>query len=402
VNSLTGLAGDIGLRASKALFLQALSSTRRGRLTLTLPDGKKRAFGGQLAGPSVEAWIQHEAFFGRIILTGEIGLGETYVDGLWDTNDLTNLLILGIENRQYAPKLVRKVNDLTRIPNRWQQVTRHNDLTNSQPIQNHYDLSNELFTLFLDETLTYSSAVFEHEDQSLADAQRHKYDVIARKAGIRAADTVLEIGCGWGGFALHVAQNYSCQVVATTLSRRQYELAARRIVEAGLGDAIDLRLADYNEITGAFDKVVSIEMLQAVGADYFAGYLEKVNSVLRPGGRMVMQTISVPERTFASLRDRISWMQKYIFLGAMPASLAAIDRALTGTRLVLSDVEDIGAHYVRTLREWRQRFEDRQAEIRGLGFDERFIRMWRYYLCSAEAGFATRSTSDLQIVLDKV
>jgi cyclopropane-fatty-acyl-phospholipid synthase len=191
-------------------------------------------------------------------------------------------------------------------------------------------------------------------------------------------------------------------LVSTTISREQYGLAARRISEAGLAGRIELQLVDYRELRGTYDKIVTIEMFEAVGAEYFSTFFEKCDEVLQAGGRMVMQTIAVPERTFEGLRAGVNWMQKYIFPGGMLPSLAAIDKAIAGTQLMISGVEDIGPHYVRTLREWRRRFEERLEQVRALGFDERFERMWRYYLCSAEAGFATRSTSDLQVVFDKV
>ncbi len=401
--ALGEIAGRVGSAVSKSLFMQLPKAVRRGSLALTFPDGNRRVYQGKEAGASVEATIHSELLYERLVRSGELGLGESYMDGLWDTDDLTGLLVLGIENRRYAPGFVRKVNDVSRWPNRKLHIGRRNSLDGSKRnIHAHYDLSNELFALFLDETMTYSSAVFEHEEQSLEDAQRRKYDLLCRKAGIGPGDSVLEIGCGWGGFAIHAAKHYGAHVVATTISREQYAVAAQRVAAEGLVDQIELQLVDYRELRGTYDHIVSIEMFEAVGAEYFATFFEKCNAVLRTGGRMVMQTISVPERTFEALRDGVNWMQKYIFPGGMLPSLAAIDRATSNTELVIAEVEDIGPHYVRTLQEWRQRFEERIEEVRALGFDERFERMWRYYLCSAEAGFATRSTGDLQIVFEKV
>jgi cyclopropane-fatty-acyl-phospholipid synthase len=325
------------------------------------------------------------------------------MDGLWDTDDLTGLLVLGIENRRYAPDFMRRMNDVSRWPNRKLHLGRRNSRDGSQRnIHAHYDLSNELFALFLDDTMTYSCAVFEHEEQGLEDAQRRKFDLLCRKAGIGPGDRVLEVGCGWGSFAMHAAEHYGAKLVATTISREQYDLAAQRVAAAGLTREVELQLVDYRDLRGSFDKIVSIEMFEAVGAEYFATFFEKCNALLRSGGRMVMQTIAVPERTFEALRDGVNWMQKYIFPGGMLPSLAAIDRATAHTELCIDDVEDIGRHYVRTLQEWRQRFEERIDDVRALGFDERFERMWRYYLCSAEAGFATRSTGDLQIAFEKL
>ena len=400
--SLAQAAQLLRARAVRGLFAYAPRAVRRGTLTLTYPDGATRTYGGHLPGPAVAATIHDEALYERLVRSGELGLGETYMDGLWDTDDLTSFLVLGIQNRRYAPGFVRTINDVTRWPNRRLHLGRRNSLKGSKAnIHAHYDLSNDFFRLFLDETMTYSSAVFEHEEQSLADAQRRKYDMLCRKARIGPDDTVLEIGCGWGGFAIHAATFYGCRVVATTISAQQYALAAQRVEEAGLSDRIELQLLDYRDLTGAYSRIVSIEMLEAVGAEYFDTFFQKCNSLLEAGGRMALQTISVPERAFEALRDGVNWMQKYIFPGGMLPSLAALDRACANTDLVISGVEDIGRHYVRTLQEWRDSFEARLDEVRALGFDERFLRMWRYYLCAAEAGFVTRSTGDLQVIFDK-
>ena len=402
VKDIGGVFGDVGREASKALVMRVASSVKDGRLDVELPDGSRRSFGGKRPGPAASLRVHDDAFFARLVRSGEMGLGESYMEGLWDVDDLTSFLMLGIENRRYAPSLSKLVNDVARFPNRRLHLSRRNSRKGSRDnIHAHYDLSNELFELFLDGTMTYSSAMFTNEEQSLEDAQRNKYDVLCRKAGITAGSRVLEIGCGWGGFAMHTAMNYGANVTATTISKEQYYLAARRVAEAGLADRVELRLSDYRDLTGNFDHVVSIEMFEAVGAEYFETFFKKCDGLLNAGGRMVMQTISVPERTFEALRDGVNWMQKYIFPGGMLPSLAALDRSIARTRLVISDVEDIAGHYVRTLQEWRQRFEERRDDVLALGFDERFMRMWRYYLCSAEAGFATRSTGDLQIVFDK-
>lgn len=400
---LNGTMKLLGTAAGKALFQSVFRSVRRGRLGVTTTDGKRREYGGTLPGRTIEARVLSNDFYRRMLRGGELALGETYMDGLWDTDDLTGLLVMGIENRQYAPRIIQTVNDIGRIPSRKLHMGRRNSLKGSRRnIHDHYDLSNELFALFLDETLTYSSAVFEDEDQCLADAQRHKYDMLCRKAQFSPSDRALEIGCGWGGFAMHAAEHFGASVVATTISREQYELAEQRIAEAGLTDRIELHLVDYRELDGIYDKIISIEMFEAVGAEYFASFFERCNALLRPGGRLVMQTIAVPERSFDALRNGASWMQRYIFPGGALPSIAAIERAIAGTSLIISHVEDIGAHYVRTLQQWRARFEARRDEVYALGFDDRFIRMWRYYLCAAEAGFETRSTSDLQIVLEKL
>jgi cyclopropane-fatty-acyl-phospholipid synthase len=389
-----GLARNVVLRAGAAV--------KRGRLRLTLPDGSICDFGPGEDGPSAALRVVHGDFFRRVLLGGEIGLGEAYMDGLWETDDLTELLVLGIINRENAGPFLRRLNHLARFGSRRLHLRRRNTVAGSREnVHAHYDLSNALFALFLDETMTYSSAVFATPEQSLADAQRNKYETLCRKAGLGRGDQVLEIGCGWGGFAIHAAQHYGCRVRAATISREQLTLARERVAAAGVAGLVDVDFCDYRQADGKYDQIVSIEMLEAVGAEYFGAFFAKCDALLKPGGRLVLQTISVPERSFAGLRDGVNWMQKYIFPGGMLPSLAQIELAIKPTRLLITAVEDIAPHYVRTLRAWRERFNANLAAVRALGFDERFIRMWRYYLCAAEAGFATRSTGDLQIVFEK-
>jgi cyclopropane-fatty-acyl-phospholipid synthase len=389
-------------RTTEALFLKVCSVVKEGTLEVTLPNGDHHVFCGAHEGPRARVRVNDPAAYARLTRGGEIGLGESYMEGLWQTDDLTSVLKLGIVNRKYAPRWVQRVNDIARLPSRRLHLRRRNTPSGSRRnIEAHYDLSNNLFALFLDETMAYSSAVYEDPEQDLADAQRNKFDLLCQKAGLRAGDRVLEIGCGWGAFAMHAAQHYGCQVLGITISQEQVALAKKRIAEAGLEHLVQVALLDYRHAAGVFDKIVSIEMFEAVGAEYFETFMQKCDSLLHPGGRLVMQTISVPDRTFQALRDGANWLQKYIFPGGMLPSLAQIDVSIRRTSLVISGVEDIAEHYVRTLREWRQRFFANIDHVRALGFDDRFVRMWEYYLCYAEAGFATRSTGDLQVVLEK-
>jgi cyclopropane-fatty-acyl-phospholipid synthase len=395
-------AGSLMDRTAEALFLKMCSVINEGRFEVTLPDGSHHVFTGGKEGPGARVSITDPACYGRLLRGGEIGLGEAYMDGLWRTDDLTSVLTLGIVNRRYSPGWVQHVNNLARLPSRRLHLRRRNSLAGSRRnIEAHYDLSNELFALFLDETMAYSSAVYQDAEQDLAEAQRNKFDLLCQKAGLRATDRVLEIGCGWGAFAMHAAQNYGCSVLGITISHEQLALARRRAAEADLQRQVEFALLDYRHASGAFDKIVSIEMFEAVGAEYFEAFFQKCDSLLRPGGRLVMQTISVPNRTFQALRDGVNWLQKYIFPGGMLPSLAQIDDSVRRTGLVISSVEDIAEHYVRTLREWRRRFFANLEAVRALGFDDRFVRMWEYYLAYAEAGFATRSTGDLQVVFEK-
>jgi cyclopropane-fatty-acyl-phospholipid synthase len=292
-----------------------------------------------------------------------------------------------------APDQLRRV-----VAHRLRRNTRRNARRN---IAAHYDLGNDFYRLWLDETLTYSSAVFASPDQSLADAQRNKYRLIAAGAQLEAGQHVLEIGAGWGGFALYAAAELGCRVTSITISREQRDLAVQRVRSARLEHLVDIQLRDYRDMTGTYDAVVSIEMLEAVGAEYFATFFAACDASLRPGGRMSLQTITVPDANYRRQVSGANWIQQYIFPGGLLPSLATIERSLHGTGFVVTGVRDIAADYVRTLHAWRTAFLARVDEVRALGFDQRFIRLWEYYLAISEVGFATGVTQDLQIVLEK-
>jgi cyclopropane-fatty-acyl-phospholipid synthase len=390
-------------QAAKRVILRAASVMREGELTAVLPGGKRRVFGTVGSTPAATLRIHDDEFFSRVLLHGEIGVGEAYVDGLWDSDDLVALMELGVENRRHVQFSSTWMSRASKVRN----VRLHRGRRNTQEqakdnIHAHYDLSNDLFRLFLDETMTYSSAYFSAPDQPLADAQRNKYRMLGERAGITKGDHVLEIGSGWGGFAMFAAERYGCRVTSITISDEQYALARERVEQAGLSDRVEIRFCDYRDIEGQFDKIVSIEMFEAVGAEYFEAFFQACDRALKPGGRMAMQTISLPDRAFISVRDGVNWVQKYIFPGGMLPSIAEIERSMHKTDLVIDGLEDIGAHYALTLRLWRERFMSRLPEVRALGFDTRFIRMWEYYLAVCEAGFLTRNTSDLQIGFSKL
>ena len=389
-------------RAAFRVGQAAAERIRHGRLTVALPDGSVRSFGPEDAALRGEMHIHDPAAFSRILVDGETGAGEAYMDGLWSSPDLAALLRLAAREREalaLAAGWFRVPAQLGRtISHRLRRNTRDGSRRN---IAAHYDLGNDLYRLFLDETLTYSSAVFETPEQSLADAQRNKYRLVAAGARLAPGDHVLEIGTGWGGFALYAAGELGCRVTSITISQEQYDLARDRVREAGLETSVDIQLRDYRDITGVYDAIVSIEMLEAVGAEYFATFFEMCDRALRPRGRMSIQVITFPDAAYERQRRGANWIQTYIFPGGLCPSLAVLEAATRDTRFLITDVRDIAADYVRTLQAWRTGFRSHLDEVRALGYDERFIRMWEYYLALSEAGFATGISQDLQIVFEK-
>jgi cyclopropane-fatty-acyl-phospholipid synthase len=373
-----------------------------GRLTIVLPDGERLAFGPADAELRGEFALHDPAALVRMLLHGETGAGEAYMDGLWSSPDLEALLRLAACERSalaLSAGWFRVPGQIGRtVAHRLRRNTRENSRRN---IAAHYDLGNDFYRLFLDETLTYSSAVFEHAGQSLAEAQRNKYRLVAEGARLQAGMHVLEIGTGWGGFALYAAGELGCRVTSITISRAQHDLARQRVTEAGLDHLVDVQLRDYRDVTSTYDAIVSIEMLEAVGAEYFATFFEMCDRALVDGGRLSVQVITFPDVAYERQLRGANWIQTYIFPGGLCPSLAVLEAATHDTRLLIRSVRDIADHYVTTLHAWRTRFMGRLDAVRAQGFDERFIRMWEYYLALSEAGFATGLSQDLQIVFEK-
>jgi cyclopropane-fatty-acyl-phospholipid synthase len=389
-------------RVALRVMLGAARRIQTGRLTVILPDGSRQFFGDGTTGPSAELRVHDMAAVTRILRGGDTGAGEAYMEGLWSSPDLPRLAKLASINRD----ALALTGGWWRIPAKLGKTIAHRLRRNTvrqarRNIQAHYDLGNDFYRLFLDETMTYSSAVFQTPDQSLADAQRNKYRRIADGAALRAGQHVLEIGTGWGGFALYAANERGCRVTTVTISNEQHKLATERVRAAGLQDRVTVLLADYREIEGQFDAIVSIEMLEAVGAEFFGTYFEVCDRALVPGGRMSLQTIAFPDVAYLPQARGANWIQTYIFPGGLLPSLAQIERSLHRTRLLVRSVEDIAPSYIRTLATWRANFLARLDDVRAMGFDERFIRMWDYYLSISEAGFDTGVCQDLQIVLEK-
>ena len=322
-----------------------------------LPDGSRHEFGDPASGPAAEIRIHDASAVMRMLLGGDTGAGEAYVDGSWSSPDLPALLRLASLNRE-ALALTK---GWWRLPLKVQRTLAHRARRNTVPgsrrnIAAHYDLGNDFYRLFLDETMTYSSAVFASPDQSLADAQRNKYAILADRAGLRGGERVLEIGAGWGGFAIYAAGELGCRVTAITISAAQHQLATERVRAAGLADRVSVELRDYREIQGTYDAIVSVEMLEAVGAEYFTTFFEACDRALVAGGRMSLQTIAFPDVAYEPQRRGANWIQTYIFPGGLLPSLAVIERSIHRTNLLIRRVDDIASHYVRTLQAWRAAF----------------------------------------------
>jgi cyclopropane-fatty-acyl-phospholipid synthase len=368
-----------------------------GRLDLVMPSGDVVRLGG--AGPAdARVRIHDDRLFVRLLLRGEMGAGESFVAGEWSADDLVATVRLFLRTtaaRGFESPLTRIAQLPSLIRHRLAANTPHGSARN---VGAHYDLGNELYALFLDpETLSYSCAVWPSPDATLADAQRAKLDRLCDWLALSPRDHLLEIGCGWGGMAIHAAATRDCRVTAITVSREQHRLASERVAAAGLADRVTIELRDYRGLAGRFDKIVSIEMLEAVGEAYLPGYFATCARLLAPGGRFALQTITMPDERFDAYRRRVDWMQTYIFPGTLIPSLGAIRRA--SPQFDLLATADIGPDYAPTLRHWRTKFSAALPAVRALGFDEPFIRTWLMYLAFSEAAFAERTLGDHQLLL---
>lgn len=393
----------------RKLVLNSFRPLQGGRLLVKLPEGQEMTFGGQGPGLCAEIHIHRESFFKRCVLFGPIGFAEAYIDGDWDTPDLVAVIGFFILNADDAGGMQTERGakapflNLLNTYNRMLHKRRPNDLkTSRRNISEHYDLSNDFFKLWLDPTMTYSSAVFDPPTLDLEAAQIKKYDNLCRKLQLSENDHVLEVGTGWGGFSIHAAKTYGCRVTSLTISQRQHDEAVSRIAAAGLSGKVTVLIEDYRKVTGMFDKIVSIEMIEAVGDRFLDTYFASLQRVLAPHGMIGLQMITCPDRQYRILRDGVDFIQKHIFPGSLLVSQARVTQALTKTgALNLFDWDDMGLHYAKTLGLWCDRFDAERDAVLALGFDERFMRKWRYYLRYCEAAFATRNISVVQAVYSR-
>jgi len=402
-------AGSVTVTAKKSFYermvLAALSEMKKGTLHLVLPDGQTMVIGEGKEAITASIRINRSSFFKRVLLYGDIGFGEAYTDGDWDTESITNVIRWILLNIDNAPSVsgskVKSIGlNLLKFVNKLQHLRKANSLAGSRKnIAEHYDLNNEFFSLFLDPTMTYSSGYFAKEEMTLQEAQEAKYERLCRQLHLQSTDHVLEIGSGWGGNAIYMARHYGCKVTTVTISAQQYQLAKERIEEAGLQEQVTIVLEDYRNLAGVYDKIVSVEMIEAVGHKFLPVYFKKIHELLKPDGIFALQAITCPDSRYDSLRKGVDWIQKHIFPGSLLPSVGAMNKAINSTgEFTLVDLKDMGLDYARTLAAWRQQFNSKAASIRALGFDESFLRKWNYYFSYCEAAFAMRNIHVMQLV----
>lgn len=355
------------------------------------------------SGPSVTLQIHDPGFYRALATHGSVGAGQAYMDGLWQCSDLVALIQLLVRNRDLLDGMETGSARLGGLAMKALHALRRNTREGSRRnIAAHYDLGNAFFGLFLSPDLMYSSACWEGAGDTLEAASRRKLDLICRKLGLGPDDHVLEIGTGWGGFALHAARHYGCRVTTTTISREQHDLAAQRIAEAGLGGRITLLQSDYRDLSGQYDKLVSIEMIEAVGADFQDSYFGQIGRLLKPDGLALVQAITIEDHRYEQALKSVDFIKRHVFPGCFIPSINAMLASKTrSSDLALVALEDFGLSYARTLQAWRERFLAQLPAVRAQGFDERFIRLWEFYLAYCEGGFRERSIGVSHLVLAK-
>jgi cyclopropane-fatty-acyl-phospholipid synthase len=396
-------------RVYKTLFVNALSKFKKGSLKITDPDGSMIIYGDTTkeysAFESAHITIKNYDFYKRCVYYGDIGFAESYLNSEWDTENIIQVISFFILNVEENPSMSGSKKSLWRIKlfnffNRLYHNSRENTITGSKKnIVEHYDLGNEFYKLFLDKTMTYSSALFKTHKETLEEAQIQKYDNICKNIQLNSNHHVLEIGSGWGGFSTYAAANYGCKVTTVTISDEQFRYTSELIKNKGLEDKIEILLCDYRNIKGKYDRIVSIEMLEAVGDKFLETYFAKCAEVLKKDGLLAFQVITSPDSRYEEFKTGIDYIQKYIFPGSLLPSIARMNQAINNTsELCLYKLEDMASDYAKTLKLWLETFDKNINHVRSLGFDEKFIRNWRYYLSYCSAAFAMRNISVIQAV----
>lgn len=389
---------------AKAQILKRLQHLQTGELTVV--DGAETHYFGKFDNSdaiSAAVTVHDPRFYGEIAFGGSIGAGEAYMLGYWSADNLTNVIKLMCINQSVMDSLEGGYQWLTKPLLKVLHWLNSNTTEGSRKnIAAHYDLGNDMFALFLDPTMMYSSAIFDENTPTLKSASELKLKTICDKLDLKTTDHVVEIGTGWGGFAIYAARNYGCKVTTTTISTQQYELAKERVKAANLEHQITLLLEDYRDLAGQFDKLVSIEMIEAVGHQFYDTYFAKVGALLKPNGLALIQAITIADQRFESAKNSVDFIQRYIFPGScIPSNTAMLDSVTKVSDLRLFDLEDIGPHYATTLKIWRENFFANIQSVRQLGYSEEFIKMWEFYLCYCEGGFAERALGDVHLLLAK-
>jgi len=386
---------------ARDLVTSRLKKLSYGRLKV-IEDQSIKEFGNN-NGLSVTIHVHDPRFYGEMAFGGSIGAGEAYMLGYWSSDNLTNLIRLMVLNQDVMDDLEGGMAWLAKpLLKSLHWMNRNTQDGSRRNIAAHYDLGNDMFQLFLDPTMMYSSAIFDTPEMTLEQASISKLDHICRKLKLSPADHVVEIGTGWGGFAIHAASHYGCDVTTTTISKAQFELATARIRQAGLEHKVTVLLSDYRDLQGQFDKLVSIEMIEAVGHAFYDTYFAKCASLLKSDGMALIQAITIADQRYESAKNSVDFIQRYIFPGScIPSVTALINSVTRASDMRLYNLEDIGPHYARTLAEWRIRFFDNIEKVRALGYPEEFIRMWEFYLCYCEGGFEERALGDVHLLLVK-
>ena len=379
-----------------------LESLHSGQIVVT-ENGRHETFGTVTDDLplTVHLTINDPRFYSDVAFGGAVGAGESYIHGCWSCDELTTLVRILVKNRDVLLDMDSGTANLTRPLQRlFHRLNRNTRTGSRRNIAAHYDLGNDFYGLWLDRRMMYSSAIFEHSDMSLEAASVLKLDRICRKLNLSPGDHVLEIGTGWGGFAIYAAENYGCRVTTTTISTQQHDYARDAIARAGLEDRITLLKSDYRDLEGQFDKLVSIEMIEAVGHEFHETYFRKCCELLKPDGLMLLQAITIADQHYERAKKTVDFIKRYIFPGGCLPSVTAMSATLTRvTDMRIVDLDDIGPHYATTLEHWRDRFLGNIEQVRNMGFSEEFIRMWQYYLCYCEGAFLERAIGDVQMLM---
>jgi cyclopropane-fatty-acyl-phospholipid synthase len=394
--TFTGINSNRNINTStdniyRMMLLSMLKKLQGGRLAVFEDGGSMQSFGVMASADDINASItvNNDEMWQMVVTRGSIGAGEAYMAGYWTSPDLTQVVRLLVRNRDIVNGMDGQQSLLARMALKAVHAMNRNTQEGSKKnISAHYDLSNDFFSLFLDPAMMYSSAVFNHPAQSLADASFHKLDMICQQLQLTSDDHLMEIGTGWGGMAIHAAKHYGCRVTTTTISQQQYDFAKDRIVSEGLSDRITLLLKDYRELEGQYDKLVSIEMIEAVGAEFQQAYFEICNNLLKPGGKALIQAITISESIYQQYLNDTDFIRQYIFPGGCLPTIPLMKQITREhTDLELVAVSDITQDYATTLRHWRQRLLFNSKQVMKLGFDLDFLRMWEFYFCYCEGGF---------------